>query len=74
MASSMLNSLLRVLGRLLSLLECCSIELKLLFSHCALDELVGGVFIASNHSNSRWNQLPKVMLNLGAPDFQQCLV
>ena len=69
MTSSMLNSHFCALGRLWSLWECCSSVLDLLISSCVLNELVGGVFIALDHSNSRWNHLSKVALNLGAPDL-----
>jgi hypothetical protein len=48
--------------------ECCSSILKLLISSCILNGLVGGVFIAPNHPNSRWDQIPKSALSASAPN------
>jgi hypothetical protein len=51
--------------------ECCSTVLELLSNPCVLNGMVRGVFIALNHPNSHWDQIPKSALNSGAPDLQQ---
>ena len=51
--------------------DCCSTVLELLSNPCVLNGMVRGVFIALNHPNSHWDQIPKSALNSGAPDLQQ---
>jgi hypothetical protein len=51
--------------------ECCSSILKLLLSSCVLNELVGGVFVASYHPKNYWDQISKSAYPAGALDLLQ---